>query len=76
VQTENLNSTIITLLSVCGWRMCFLRWMRTVLTHDKLRHVCATQSIGTRLNIVILCAPSLCRALCSGPCPGRAPKVW
>jgi hypothetical protein len=28
--------------------------MRTVRTHDKLRHVCATQSVGTRLNIVIL----------------------
>ena len=33
---------------------CFLRCMRAVRTHVKLRHVCATQSIATRLNIVKL----------------------
>jgi hypothetical protein len=32
----------------------FLRCIRTVRTHDKLRHVCATQSTGTRPNRVIL----------------------
>ena len=32
--------------------------MRTVRTHGKLRHVCATQKIGSQLNKVILGAGS------------------
>ena len=36
---------------------CFWRCMRAVRTHGKLRHMCATQGIGTRLNKVI---PRLC----------------
>jgi hypothetical protein len=45
--------TPIKSVSATAWvahTSCFLRCMRPVRTHDKLSHVCATPSMGTRLN--------------------------